>query len=157
MLSEARNPITPRLCLAGLGRGGGTLHGKGRQAAKGWWIWMRGARREGQGSREGFPLGWIAPCLPTRTRKVPDPVLALSAALERGRGCRCLWASWEHKSMHGAGAWDPESKGGQAPTPVKDPASGRKLSWISRSIGSSSLKESIPGRAGPGPTCSPKR
>lgn len=53
---------------------------------------MRGARREGQGSREGFPLGWMVPSLPTRTRQVPDPILALSAALERGWGCRSLCA-----------------------------------------------------------------
>lgn len=51
---------------------------------KGWWIWTRGTRREGQDSREGFPLGWTATCLPTRTRQVPDPLPALSVAPERG-------------------------------------------------------------------------
>lgn len=81
---RGQDPTTLRVCLAGLGWRGGAVHRKGRQAARGWWIWMRGARREGQGSREGFPLGCMAPSLPTRKRQVPAPILALSAALERG-------------------------------------------------------------------------
>lgn len=132
----ARSPITLRLCLAGPGWGGGRVHGKGRQAAKGWWIWTRGARREGQGSREGFPLGWRIPSLPTRMRQVPDPVLALSAALEWGWSGRCLCVSREQKSMHGH-LWDTESVGGQAPSRQGPRLPPGKLSWISRSIGPS--------------------
>lgn len=132
----APSPITLRLCLAGPGWGGGTVHGKGRQAAKGWWIWTRGARREGQGSREGFPLGWRIPSLPTRMRQVPDPVLALSAALEWGWSGRCLCVSREQKSVHGAGVWDTE-RGRASSIPSRTPPPPGKLSWISRSIGPS--------------------
>lgn len=38
--------------------------------------------------------------------------------------------------MHGAGAWDPESRGGQAPSQVKDPALGETVLdlWVHRFI-----------------------
>lgn len=142
VLSEARNPITLRLCLAGPGRGGGTVHGKGRQAAKGWWIWTRGARREGQGTREGFPLRWIAPSLPTRTRQVPDPILALSAALERGWSCgvSVRAQSSRNQCMELVPGTQRAREGRLHPQSRTQPRG--KRSWISQSIGSSSLKQS---------------
>ena len=161
MLSEAQNPITLRICLAGPGWGGGTVHGKGRQAAKGWWIWMRGARREGQGSREGFPLGWMVPSLPTRTRQVPDPILALSAALERGWGCRSLCAvpaGSRNQCTELVPGIQTASEGRLHPQSRTQPWG--KLSWICLEpphFSSSTLKESLPGRAGPGPTPFPER
>lgn len=102
---------------------------------RGWRIWMKGAGREGQDSREGFPLGRTAAPLPTRTKQVPDPIPALSVAPERGGG----WSCWVSLCQPGAEinplsrslGFREQGREGSDPVLVKDPASGETLSWIS--------------------------
>lgn len=142
--SEACTPVTLRLCLAELGWGGSAAHGKGRRAAsgQGWWIRTTGTRREGQGSREGFPLGWTAPSLPTRTRQVPDPIPALSVAPERGWSCQV--SLWQPRAEINASSWSLESRE-QGRAGSDHPRPGTWPLGIPRFCSSAS-KESLPRR-----------
>lgn len=123
MLDWVREVVRP------LGRAGAQPVGRG------WRIWMKGAGREGQDSREGFPLGRTAVPLPTRTKRVPDPIPALSVAPERGGGWSC-WVSLcqpgaEINALSRSLGFREQGRAGSDPAPVKDPASGETLSWIS--------------------------
>lgn len=103
---------------------------------RGWRIWMKGAGREGQDSREGFPLGRTAASLPTRTKQVPDPIPALSVAPERGGGWSC-WVSLcqpgaEINALSRSLGFREQGRAGSDPAPVKGPALGERLNWISQ-------------------------
>ena len=96
---------------------------------------MKGAGREGQDSREGFPLGLAAAPLPTRTKQVPDPIPALSVAPERGGGWSCWVSLCQPGAEINALSWSlgfrEQGRVGSDPAPVKDLALGETLSWIS--------------------------
>ena len=101
---------------------------------KGWWIWTRGTRHEGEGSRTRFPPCWLAPSLPTLTRQVPDPIPAQSVVPEWGWSCGVSLCqtgaeinvlSWPLGSREQGGA------GSVRPISGQEPASGETVRWVS--------------------------